>query len=271
MRAVPVGEITQELVRFDTQNIQNPEISGAEYQQGELAGFEVKEYVLQKWGRKCAYCGADKVPLEVEHIHPKSAGGSNRVSNLTLACVKCNQKKGNQPIEVFLKNKPDVLKKILARAKAPLKDAAAVNASRWALFQTLNTLGVPVTVGSGGQTKFNRKQLGWEKAHWLDAAAVGCIGALRLAIETPLSVTCKGQGGRQKAMLNKDGYPLRYRQLKPVHGWRNGDIARFQGQIYRVTPREKGSFELVTKGSKPFSRPSRYLQRVYRADSYAYA
>ncbi|WP_424099890.1 HNH endonuclease [Moorena producens] len=35
-------------------------------------------------------------PLEVEHITPKSKGGSNRVSNLTIACRDCNQTKGNQ-------------------------------------------------------------------------------------------------------------------------------------------------------------------------------
>ena len=55
--------------------MQNPEISGKEYQQGELAGYEVREYLLQKWGRKCAYCGVENVPFEVEHIHPKSKGG----------------------------------------------------------------------------------------------------------------------------------------------------------------------------------------------------
>ncbi|MEB3828486.1 HNH endonuclease, partial [Phormidium sp. CCY1219] len=69
------------------------EVSGVEYQQGELFGYEVREYLLEKWGRKCAYC-AENTPLEVEHIHPQSKGGSDRVSNLTLACHPCNQSKG---------------------------------------------------------------------------------------------------------------------------------------------------------------------------------
>jgi len=34
---------------FDTQKLQNPEISGVEYQQGELFGYEVREYLLEKW------------------------------------------------------------------------------------------------------------------------------------------------------------------------------------------------------------------------------
>ncbi|WP_319025883.1 HNH endonuclease, partial [Acidithiobacillus caldus] len=67
-------------MRFDTQALQNPEIAGSEYQQGTLAGYEVREYLLEKWGRECAYCGAKNTPLEIDHIHPRSKGGSNRVS-----------------------------------------------------------------------------------------------------------------------------------------------------------------------------------------------
>ncbi|WP_197047582.1 HNH endonuclease, partial [Planktothrix serta] len=67
------------------QQLENPEISGIEYQQGELQGYEVRQYLLEKWSRKCAYCGVENVPLEVEHIHPKSQGGTDRISNLTVA------------------------------------------------------------------------------------------------------------------------------------------------------------------------------------------
>ena len=142
-RRVPVTGISQELVRFDMQQIDNPEISGVEYQQGTLAGYEAREYLLEKWGRTCAYCGASDVPLEIDHIHPRSRGGTDRVSNLTLACRACNQKKGNRPVEEFLAKNPERLSTILARAKAPLKDAAAVNTTRWALFQAIGIGGLP--------------------------------------------------------------------------------------------------------------------------------
>lgn len=120
-RLVPVAGLAMELVRFDMQKMENPEIVGVEYQQGTLAGYETREYLLEKWGRKCAYCGAEGVPLQIEHIHPKARGGSNRISNLTLACDPCNKRKDAQPIEAFLKGKPDALKRILAQAKKPLK------------------------------------------------------------------------------------------------------------------------------------------------------
>lgn len=91
---VPISSIVVETARFDTQKLQNPEISGVEYQQGTLFGYEVREYLLEKWGRRCAYCGKTDVPLEIEHILPRIKGGTDRVSNLTLACHSCNQKKG---------------------------------------------------------------------------------------------------------------------------------------------------------------------------------
>lgn len=87
MRLAPITALSQELVRFDMQQMQNAEISGIEYQQGTLLGYEVREYLLEKWGRKCAYCGTQQAPLEIDHIHPRSKGGSDRVSNLTMACL----------------------------------------------------------------------------------------------------------------------------------------------------------------------------------------
>lgn len=126
-RWAPVTAISSELVRFDMQVLENPEISGVEYQQGALVGYEVREYLLEKWGRKCAYCDAAGVPLQIEHLHARARGGSNRISNLALACGPCNHKKAALPLEVFLAKDPKRLAAILSQAKRPLKDAAAVN------------------------------------------------------------------------------------------------------------------------------------------------
>ena len=131
-RLAPVSFLAQELVRFDMQIMDCPDISGVQYQQGTLAGYEVREYLLEKFGRKCAYCGAENTPLNIDHVHPKAKGGSSRISNLTLACIPCNSRKSARPVELFLAEKPDVLKRVLAQVKRPLKDAAAVNSTRWA-------------------------------------------------------------------------------------------------------------------------------------------
>jgi 5-methylcytosine-specific restriction endonuclease McrA len=161
-----VGAVSQELVHFDTQLLEHPEISGVEYQQGELAGYEVREYLLEQFGRTCAYCGATGVPLHVEHMVPKVRGGTNRVSNLTIACAPCNGATGVMTATEF--GHPEVQ----AQARLPLNDAAAVPPTRWVLYRRLQTIGVPVEVGTGGRTKWTRTQRGLPKAHWLDAACV---------------------------------------------------------------------------------------------------
>src|SRR5207247_9437134 len=137
-----IAAISVELVKFDLQKLAHSNISGVEYQQGTLSGYEVRESLLEKWGRQCAYCGMKDVPLQIDHIHPRAKLGTDRISNLTLACEPCNSKKGDQDEQVFLANKPAVLRHILAQAKAPLTDAAAVNTTRWALFERLQALRV---------------------------------------------------------------------------------------------------------------------------------
>ena len=228
-RLAPVTAIAMELVRFDMQAMENPEISGVEYQQGTLAGYEVREYLLEKWQRTCAYCGAQHVPLEIEHITPRSKGGSDRVSNLTLACRPCNQKKGNQPLQAFLAHDPKRLAKIKAHAKAPLKDAAAVNSTRWALYRRLQATGLPVITGSGGRTKYNRQRLGIPKTHALDAACVGPVTAITHWNVPTLTVRATGRGRYQRTRLNRFGFPRGYlMRHKQVKGFQTGDLVQAQ-------------------------------------------
>ncbi len=73
-RFCPISAISLELVKFDMQKMENPEITGVLYQQGTLQGYEVRQYLLEKWGRKCAYCNKQDVPLQIEHIQPRAKG-----------------------------------------------------------------------------------------------------------------------------------------------------------------------------------------------------
>lgn len=278
-RLAPISSIVQELVRFDLQQLGNPEISGIEYQQGELQGYEVREYLLNKWNRKCAYCDAENVPLQVEHIHPKAKGGSNRISNLCLACEKCNQKKGTQDVQQFLIKKPDTLKYILAQAKRPLKDAAAVNSTRWALFSQLKATGLPVLTGSGGLTKFNRTRLRLPKTHWIDAACVGQLESLSVQTSKPVLIKATGHGTRQMCRTDKFGFPSRYvPRNKFIKGFQTGDIVKavvtsgkkIGEYVGRVAVRTTGSFnisalELVQGISH------KYCKIVHRKDGYSYS
>ncbi|CBN54857.1 MULTISPECIES: RNA-guided endonuclease IscB [Kamptonema] len=279
IRLAPIGSVAQELVRFDLQQLENPEISGVQYQQGTLFGYEVREYLLSKWDRKCAYCGVENVPLQIEHIHPKAKGGTNRISNLCLACEKCNIKKGTQDIEQFLAKKPEILKRILSQAKRPLKDAAAVNSTRWALFNRLKETGLPSSTGSGGLTKFNRTRLNLPKTHWLDAACVGQVESLEVLTTKPLLIQANGHGTRQMCRTDKFGFPSRYvPRVKFVKGFQTGDMVKAvvtSGKkvgkyVGRVAVRSTGSFNI--SASELVSGISyKYCSIIHRKDGYSYA
>lgn len=276
----PINSIAVELVKFDTQLMQDANINGIAYQQGTLMGYEVREFLLERWNRKCAYCDIKEVPLEIEHIKPRSKGGSDRISNLTLACHDCNQKKGNLDIQDFLSGKPDLIKRILAQTKKPLADTAAVNATRWELFRRLKDTGLPVNTGTGGQTKFNRTTLGLPKAHWIDAACVGIVQQLVIKNIKPLKITAKGHGTRQMCGTDKYGFPTRHRSKVQIHqGFQTGDIVKavvtkgkkIGSYVGRVLCRATGSFDIVTSSSRVAGISHKYCQPIHRKDGYSYA
>lgn len=279
-RLAPITALSQELVRFDPQALQNPEISGVEYQQCELAGYEVREYLLEKWHRRCAYCGAPHVPLEIEPIVPRSRCGSVRVSNLTLACRPCNQRKGNRALEDFLHRQPARLHHIQAQAKAPLRDAAAVKATRWALFAALQATGLPVETGSGGRTKFNRARLVIPKTHALDAACVGAVAQLHHWHRPVLAIRATGRGAYCRTRTFNNGFPRGYllREMR-VHGFQTGDWVRAKVptgkhagvHVGRVAVRRTGSFNIQTPDGTVQGISYRHCRLLQRADGYGYS
>ncbi|OKH35068.1 HNH endonuclease [Calothrix sp. HK-06] len=282
MRYCPIITIEIEQVRFDTQKMNNPEIKGVEYQQGELMGYEVRQYLLEKWGNECTYCGVKNVPLEVEHVKPKSKGGSDRVSNLTLACHCCNQKKGDKDVSEFVSDKAK-LDIILSQAKTPLKDAAAVNSTRFAIVETAKKLCDNVKCWTGGRTKFNRFKQGFEKSHSIDAACVGESGSnIKIKTQQPLIVVCKGHGSRQARRVNKYGFPAVQKAKAVFTHATAGDLVRVvldsdrknvtKGKyIARVKTPTKKAVEVVINGKRVEISSMKNVSFIQRSDGYAYS
>jgi 5-methylcytosine-specific restriction endonuclease McrA len=281
MRYSPITALSQELVQFDLQKMDNPEISGVEYQQGTLQGYEVRQYLLEKWQRQCAYCAKKDVSLQIEHIQARVNGGTDRISNLTLSCEKCNLAKGTQDIKEFLKRKPDVLKRILAQAKTPLTDASAVNVTRWALYEKLKATGLPVECGSGGRTRFNRTTRNLPKEHWIDAANVGKSTPETLEVKgvVPLLITAEGHGRRQMCLMGKRGFPRTGpKSAKYIKGFQTGDIIRavvtkgtkIGTYVGRVGIRATGSFNITTKQATMEGIDHRYCTTLHKCDGYSY-
>lgn len=281
-RLCPVAAISQELVKFDMQAMQNPEISSVQYQQGALMGYELRAYLLEKWQRTCAYCGQGQVPLQIEHIVPRAKGGSDRVANLTLACQECNQSKGNRDVQEFLANKPEVLASLLAQTKAPLRDAAAINSTRGRLCEQLKALDVPLETASGGLTKYNRTRCHLPKTHWCDAACVGASTPERLDVRgvSPLHIMATGHGSRQMCLMDRFGFPRTGpKQQKRVKGLQTGDLVRAvvthgtkRGTyVGKVAVRTSGSFNITTTHGIVQGIPHRFCQLIARSDGYSYS
>ena len=278
-RWCPVDALSLEAVRFDTQLLQNPDIAGVAYQQGTLAGTEVREYLLLKWGYRCAYCHEEATSTnrwEIDHILPRSRGGSDRPANLALSCHACNQAKGNRTAAEF--GHPEVQ----AQAKAPLKDAAAVNSTRRALRQRLLALGLPVETGSGGRTKWNRTQRGVQKTHWLDALCVGASTPERIQgwrEMMPLAISAQRWQRRQMCLMNGIGFPrTKAKGASRAYGFKTGDRVKAvvptgkpRGtHVGKVAIKASGAFTITTRQRTVPDVPYRYCRRVHRADGYAY-
>lgn len=58
-------------------------------------------------GLRCAYCGATLESgascLSLDHITPRSKGGSNDATNLVTACKMCNSVRGDRPLSQWLR------------------------------------------------------------------------------------------------------------------------------------------------------------------------
>ncbi|MBU1879678.1 MAG: HNH endonuclease [Chloroflexi bacterium] len=259
-----------ETTRFDTQKMEHPEISGVEYQQGTLQGYTVREYLLEKWGRQCVYCGATGVPLQVEHLRPQSRGGSNRVHNLAISCGPCNKAKDTQTAAEF------GFPYLEDQAHHHLRDAAIVNATRYRIGDVVQAQ-LPTTFWSGARTKWNRLRQGYEKAHYVDAACVSPAGAQVYIPEglQPLHIKAVGRGNRQMCKMDRHGFPRSGpKTVKRVQGFQTGDLVKavvprgkYQGvHIGTVSVRARGTFRVG-----PAEVSWRNCRLLQRADGYEYA
>lgn len=55
--------------------------------------------IMRRDGFQCQYCGAKDVPLTIDHVIPRSRGGTDNWENLVCACIHCNNRKGDRTPE----------------------------------------------------------------------------------------------------------------------------------------------------------------------------
>ncbi|MGW3989679.1 RNA-guided endonuclease IscB [Streptomyces sp. NPDC004830] len=243
----------------------------------------VRGRLRAEWSGACAYCGRSGVPLNIEHVRPRSRGGSHRRSNLVLACAPCNRAKGVLPVRLFLAHRPDRLALVLPQLGAPLEDAAAMNATQRQLAAALIALGRPVRTCTGRLTSANRVAMGLAKTHTLDALCVGPLDhasgdrIVRFPRQT-LTASATGRGSCARTTPDRHGFPRLLRTRAKQHfGYATGDLvravlpsgARAGTWTGRVSVRARGQHRISTPAG-PIDVSHLRLRLLQRGDGYAW-
>lgn len=275
-RHFPIETIIVEVAEFDIQKIKNPDISGKDYQQGTLQGYNIRNYLLEKHGRKCFYCDKEVSNFEVEHMIPKAKGGSNRIDNLTLSCHSCNQKKGTLTAEEFIKqNLPaeKVAKKLkqLSKEKRLFKYMAHMNATRWTLYNVINDKYPNTKMTYGYITKYNRIQAGLPKAHHIDAKCITGFAQVPSFDTTVVKMKMRRHNRQLHRATFSKGHIRKAASLPTVmFGFRLYDIVMYNNHCYYIKGRRSnGSFTLVSvEGLKEETRTYKKLTLLAHTNAY---
>ena len=267
----PIRTIRMELTAFDTQKMANPTIQAAEYSHGTLAGYEIKEYLLRRDHHRCVYChGTSGDPiLEIEHVISRAHSGSNRVSNLAIACRTCNHQKGPRDAADF--GFPAIQRR--ADKFRAFRYSALTQSYKWALWRALKDLDIPLEATFGYITKYRRHQQHWPKAQVVDAMI---IASGDNTFDFPESMTIErrlkarrpfhhwshentpGQSVvKTLARRMIQGFAL-FDQVRVLRGTHQGTVA------YVTSVRTSGSFQLSTlEGTILGNKPATHLQRIH--------
>lgn len=88
----------------------NPKYSALKYELSVRIYVRTRLAEAQNW--HCCWCGCDATHLRgksnsatVEHVVPRSKGGTDDMDNLAMACERCNTRRGNTEIGVFMSGK----------------------------------------------------------------------------------------------------------------------------------------------------------------------
>jgi 5-methylcytosine-specific restriction endonuclease McrA len=104
-KILPVNKVIVETAKFDIQKINNPNISGTEYQRGNLFDFlNLRAYLVSREKCTCQICGKKITDrIEKHHIIPRSDGGTNKSNNYALVHPECHKKLHNGKTKLKIK------------------------------------------------------------------------------------------------------------------------------------------------------------------------
>lgn len=235
-KILPINKIIIETASFDIQKIQNPEIQGKEYQQGDQLGFwNVREYVLWRDNHECQYCHGkikDAI-LNVHHIESRKIGG-DAPNNLITLCNTCHRKHHRGEIMVKIK-----------RGQS-FRDAAFMGIMRWTVYNRLKKIYHNVNITYGYITKNTRIISGLDKSHRIDALCITGHSTAKLADIWYFQKAVRRHNRQiHKATVNKGGYRKLNQSSKYVFGYQLFDKVLCNGEVgFIFGRRSRGSFDV---------------------------
>ncbi|WAM22607.1 MAG: RNA-guided endonuclease IscB (plasmid) [Candidatus Methanoperedens sp.] len=231
-KIMPVSHINIEVASFDIQKIKNPEITGAEYQNGaQKDSWNVREYVLHRDGHICQHCKGKSgdLILETHHIISRQVGGDSPENLITL-CSTCHEKVSQGKLKLDI---------------APPKGFKAetfMSTVRWMLVDELRELGYEVTPTYGYITKNNRISLGLPKSHINDAFVIaGGTSQERLSVCYSIQQVRKCN----RKLFKGDRSHIKNTAPRFLHGFQRYDKVLWNNtKCFIFGRRKKGYFDL---------------------------
>ena len=263
----PISDIRLERNKFDPQLMMKPDIRGIEYQRGTLFGWQVRTYILERDQGRCVYCRRSKVRLELDHVRPRAVG-SDRVDNLVACCRDCNIKKDNQPVEQFLADQPELLKRITDRLNSSnLASATHINAVLPKLIKELRATVLPVQLTDAASASWTRQQLNVRKTHCYDAALQGKdFQTIESLPNQVLELRPSNGRSKQKANVNRHGTPVgrpfRHQQRLPKHQRQQDPAAAHSDRSQRYGPLNIGTGDTIVLDHKAGQSVGRTVIKV---------
>ena len=277
-KLININKVMIENVSFDVaQMSSNTKLYGVAYQQGPLYQNKLRSFIFNRSGGKCVYCG--NKATEIDHVIPKSNGGTNSSYNLVASCKTCNQMKSNLSLKDFGKLVGKDFSKL--EPKKLSKDAAIVQSARNYMVKEITKLVSDTTLHDAWLTKYNRDELGLPKEHYYDALSVGEIPSkFNFLTDKILLISAKGRGSRQMCRVDKYGFPRTSpKGSKSVKGFQTGDMVKAivpkglkQGEyLGKVAVRSSGKFDIQTKTKTIEGINHKYCHLIQRGDGYLYS
>jgi len=247
---LPISKITIEVANFDIQKIENENINGIGYQEGDMYGYQnVRSFLMAREKGKCQLCKKEfekGSPSHIHHCKQRSEEGSNRVKNLAILHKKCHTKLHEKGLKLSISKQyktPTFLSIINKRFKTDVSD---------------------VNITFGYITFTERIKLSLEKTHYNDAFVI--TGGNNQERCLPIEVRQKHRNNRA-IQLNRKGFAPSIRKQR--HAIQPKDLVWIDGKKLVAKSTHCNGTRVITEASKK-SFSIKKVEKTYHYGSFTY-